>query len=547
MSGGAVRGTGPTWAPILPVLAASLPVLLFGWVALREPLTFDGGMNLQVAQHLFDHGEYARFYDELRLFPHEVQTNGPFIFLAAVVIGLLGESQIGLQLTNLLFVGGAAFVIWRLFRHWPPVATVAPALTLLLLPLVFSVGVGGQGELPALFFLLLGLSLLFDSAVVDEDRLALRMVSLALVAVGLGVTTKTMILGAALGVLGAMVAVARVRALPIRRVLVRLPWIAVPVLSFELFRLVQLGSPRAWWDWWSTATEDIAYQSGVDPRPGGGGLSSPLDRMHVLSQQIGLPAELIVLWVVAVSAAALGLLAYLLLRRRDSSLLTSVAIPTAVLTGVMLTYLAWWLLALPEKKVTQDVLSTRRIYPALLAGNLALLLLLCGCAALLWRHRHSASPTDRLSRRETRAVVPGVIILGLLAAAMVADRLPDRARTLSAVDDTELKQVQDAVEWIDDRPDDSRYYGEGWWSAPVVSLMAERGFRSTTTIEDWCALDPEKDLVVWDRAAQRIVGPGPTRLGGQATASLTADFGTVRFFALGPTEEGCPERALEEG
>lgn len=540
---GSVPGRLPArWssASALPLLAVAIPLVLFGWVALRQPLTFDGGMNLQVARRMATDWEYARYYDELRFFPHEVQTNGPFIFVAALWTLLLGTGQLGLQAANLAFVAGMALVIWRVFRHWPGPAVVAPTLALMMLPLAFSVGIGGQGEIPALFFLLLSLSLLFDALLVEDDGRALVLMSTGFVSIGLGVTTKTVILGGLPAVAGLAVAITLVRSLPVRRSLVRTPLVALPVIAFEIFRMVQLGSPSAWWDWWSEQSEKIAFQSGLDREPATRLVLSPFDRLHILSEQISLPAELIVLWAVAVAAISVGLLVHMLRNRRESFLLKAVAIPAAALSGVMVTYFAWFLLVLPARKVVQPVLGTRRILPALLTGNLALLLLICGCAVMLWRYRRGREADPALSTLARLALTASAAALVLVGTAFAVGSLPDRIRGVVESDDRELTELRAAVDWMGRRPEGTRYYGEGWWSAPVLSLMSDRPFDSTTTIDDWCDLDPERDFVVWDEAAQRIAGPGPTRLGGDATATLVADLGAVRFFSLAPTDQGCP-------
>lgn len=539
MRAAAVGGRRRLPAPTLPLLAVAIPLVFFGWVALNEPLSFDGGMNLQVARRLATHGEYARFYDELRFFPHEVQSNGPFLFVAAIWTGVLGTTQLGLQLANLVFVAAIAFVIWRMFRHWPGPAVVMPTVTLALLPLAFAVGVGGQGEIPALFFLLLCLGLLFDALQVEEDGRALALMSVAFVSVGLGVTTKTMILGGLPSVACAAAAVWTTRSLRARQVLVRVPLVAVPIVAFELFRMLQLGSAGGWWDWWSTQSGKVAFQSGLEGSSAGSkAATSPIDRIHILSEQLGIPAEHIVVWLAAVSVISVGLVLYLHRRRRDVTLARTVAIPSTVLSVAMLTYVAWWVLLLPERKVTQPVLGTRRILPALLAGNLALLLLIGGCVALLWRYRLDP---DGITRRARVGLAVSAALLALVGVSLVVGRVPEKLRGLADADGEELAELQDAVGWMDRRPPGARFYGEGWWSAPVVSVMSDQDLHSTTTIDDWCSIDPDRDFVVWDRAARLIAGNGPTRLEGKATAELVADFGSARFFALTPTEKGCPD------
>src|SRR5262245_27143888 len=110
------------------MLAVLAPVAVFGSVADRQLVHIDGAMNLHVAERLAHHGQYARMYDFvpsggaetapawLRYHPSEVQTNGPFIAVAATAIWFLGTSQLALQLANLVFLAALAAVLWLLLR-----------------------------------------------------------------------------------------------------------------------------------------------------------------------------------------------------------------------------------------------------------------------------------------------------------------------------------------------------------------------------------------------------------------------------------------------
>ena len=68
----------------------ALGAALLAWMVLfaaKAPPSFDGAMNLQVAQSLANGEGYRRSYADRIAFPQEVQTNAPYVVPAAVDIG----------------------------------------------------------------------------------------------------------------------------------------------------------------------------------------------------------------------------------------------------------------------------------------------------------------------------------------------------------------------------------------------------------------------------------------------------------------------------
>lgn len=506
-----------------------IPTAIFTWVALRTPVNFDGAMNLQLAQYLAHNGSYSRFYHVLVEFPPEVKTNGPFIFLAAASIAAVGDNQLGVQLANLLFVAGTAAVVHHLFRHWEWFAVAAPTLTLLLLPQPFLFGLAGLGEIPAIFFLLLGLVLLYDGLLTGDSRRALRLASIAFLAVGLAITTKTFMAGSLPAVAvaaGALIVVTRV---PAWKVLARVPLILVGPLLFELYRLISLGS-SGYGDWWDGEWESVSYQAGIDSSrdqaPPRGFIRTLADRLHIWSERVELPAEFVIVGLVVTGLLVVLLVAGIRRLPRGPELTRTAIVPMLSLGVLVGTYAAWWIFVVPEAKAW-----TRRLYPALVAQNLVLLLLLCTLASIIhaaWGRR------DRLVAVAGASLLSVAVVLGLMA----FHYIPDRVDRIVSTDTASLDSVVEAAEFLRSSPD-SRFFGEGWWSAPVVSLMADRGLYDLE-ITDPCDLDPDRDRVIWDRDAAAIAAPGPFDYSGNLEFTLLHDFGEVQIYAINPTEKGCP-------
>ena len=168
-----------------------LVLLLFISIRIAEqPVSYDGAMNLQVAEHLASGGGYARPYHGIRPFPHEIQTNAPYVLLAALVFALGGVGLFTAQLPNLIYLAFACVVAAAAFRKdslrepWPWLA----ALAVLVTPGLLDWGMNAYGELPALTWWLLGTVVLLGRPV-TAPRIALAGGCL-----GLAMITKTVML-----------------------------------------------------------------------------------------------------------------------------------------------------------------------------------------------------------------------------------------------------------------------------------------------------------------------------------------------------------------
>jgi 4-amino-4-deoxy-L-arabinose transferase-like glycosyltransferase len=538
-----------------PVAAVLLPLALFLYRALHAPLNFDGGMNMQVAQRLAQGEGYSRFYDTVEVFPHEVQTNGPFIYLAAAAIKVFGSNQFAFQLANLLFVAAFAAAVYWMLRDRPVLRVVGPALVLLVAPSVALYALGGLGEIPVSFFLLLTVLALVEGVRTPER--APWWVLGAGLSFGAAVTTKTFATGAlpalALGGLCVLVA-APTRRLRLQVVAAGAAVAVLPIVR-ELHKLAATGGLSEYRAWWDSERSSISKQTGFE---GGARSVGPirrfLDHMHVLSGHVDFPAELllVVLFLPMVWAAAV-----LLWRWRTRGLEATLSDPASALLLVMASlaaaYVLWWMLFVPEAK-----LWIRRIYPGMLAVQLLYLLMLpwlleVGRSALA-RARGTGTgtgdPADEASAAaKGRITLPPALLrwgpaVGLAATVVLvaATALPYTARKLdgntrSLVEvkgqDAWLHANQDAADYIEDHPDD-RFYGDEWWSAPVISVMADTPFHNLGD-SDFCSLDPDRDRLVWDLDAHNIRSPEPwTRDDALAYEEVAAYGGYVTIYSVAP-------------
>jgi hypothetical protein len=542
-SDGTKPGDGPAAAstPLhrvlraLPLVTAlALPLVLFTIRALQSPLNFDGGMNMQVAQRLA-HGEgYTRFYDTLQVFPHEVQTNGPFIYVAAAAIKVFGSNQFAFQSANLAFIVAFAAVIYLMLREHVVLRVLGPSLVLLAAPAVSLYGLGGLGEIPMSFFLFAALLALAE-AVRTPERAPWWVLG-ASVAFGAAVTTKTFATGslAALAAGGVCVLVAA----PTRRLRLQIvaAGAAVAVLPIirELHKLVATGGFSEYRAWWSSERNSISKQTGFEGGRSVGPAQRFLDHMHVLARQLDVSAELLLVVLFLPMVWVAGVLLWRWRTRGLRSTLTDPGSSLLLTLGIFAaSYVGWWMLFVPENK-----LWLRRIYPGMLGVQLLYLFILAWLVPVgreAWTRFRSSeeSGTKVLRWGPALGVAALAVVMAVTALPYTARKANGNTRSLLEGQDAWLEANEHAADFVEDHPD-QRFYGDEWWSAPVISAMADTDFYNLGD-SDFCSLDPDHDRLVWDLDAHNIRSAEPwTRDGALAYEEVAAYGGYVTIYGVGP-------------
>jgi hypothetical protein len=516
----------PRLGALLALAGVLIPLLLFVRLAMNTTVNFDGGMNLQVAQNLAEGDGYARDYEVHEEFPSEVQTGGAFLAVAAGAIRVLGGTQLAYQFASIAFVAIFLVVVsWAVGpNRWARLA--APGLVLLAVPYITVFAVGALGEVPVAALSLAALVLL--ARVVSGGTHPYRDVALAAGAIGVAITIKVIAV-AALPVLVLGIVLARRMRPELSRWRLAAAGLAVVVgqALFELYRLVSLGT-SGFSSYWEDAMPRIGSEAGTTNRGGGGGggiLQNLGDHVEALADSTGLGTSTVVLaaylvvpfavlaWLTVVHRKAIG--SWL----RDRTFVLSVLV--ASYAGV---FLLWWLLATPLEKAW-----LRRAVVALLALNLLYALL----AVHLLRRR---TPRRRAGPVAAAVALGCLALAGGMFAWPVLAREAPRTMNLDGTPLANYERAADAVR-AGTESGEHRYYGQGWWSAPTISLMAdvplENAYKTPV-----CEFDRTRDVLVWDSDAEGF-GKLDDR-GGRLRLVKVANFGgSVWLYSLGPAPGVC--------
>lgn len=439
----------------LDTTLAVLALLLLGLFAnhvLQRPVSFDGAMNLQVAQSLAQGEGYVRHYAGERAFPMEVQTNVPFVVPAALVFRVAGIGFAQSQMVNfvylLLFLGLA---FWLSRRFFGITAAWATVLACLLVPGMHYIGMNGWGEIPAMFWWLAGTYLLLGE--VGPSARPRRMIAAGL-CLGLALATKTVMLiglGTTFAIYGLAWLLEGGRWRPRFTALgLAAAGLLVPLLLIEAWRLASLGGLEGYLEWWRPQFQSILWQTGAMPvHADAAGPVKFVAHFDTLVGLLHLPAAIVASWLFLPLLAS----AVLLPRAQISPHARRVWWAFVLLAGI---YLVWWLQITPDSHT-----RLRRILIGLVAVQLT-----WACLLGFVQSRFAASA--RSAARRT-----GLVLLCIALLVPQAALVWQLARSgLAQTNDPERHyRIFEAVRSL---PADAPLFAKGFLSAPTMALYSAR-------------------------------------------------------------------------
>ncbi|MEM5364807.1 hypothetical protein V4C53_02035 [Paraburkholderia azotifigens] len=458
--------------PIIPALASVAFAAVIGWTlvgfwhyAIIAPPSFDGAMNLRTAASFLRGEGYGFYYD--RFFPFPAQTDGPFILPTALAFWIGGITPFTGQLVNLLYIAAFIVLAVALLRrvHVPLWLALFTTMACVSTPGFVENSMNGYGEVPMLTWFFGGLLVLLSGRggfSVSPARLFWTGFLF-----GTAYLTKVVALvcvGPALLVLFCVIVSQPGR---LWRLFTLGAGLIFPVICWEIFRLVEIGTVRGYLSWWRFQLGQVRAQSGArSNEPGERLLSKGAHHLAMLSDMTGVSVMLLGLAIVV--PIVLGL-ALAFDRQRSPAL----RLALFMLSGVTGLYFLWWIFISPTAMTW-----LRRI----IDGLLLLQCLTAVALAAIWarpagRSELSPSKGGLSSRLMLVAFVPVLIgQLTLIRNGQTFTRPPQVA-------DYQLDtyRLADVVRKL---PADATIFGAGWWQAPAVALFSGRNF---SNFEHWRA------------------------------------------------------------
>lgn len=453
----------PSWRPILLwilVAAALCSASFLAITTLQRAVSFDGGMNLQVAASLAKGDGYRRLYGDRPLFPQEIETKLPYILPAAIIYRLFGVGIVSSQVTGVLYFGSLLVAVYFIVRrsvagspHWAWLAVLLCTLT----PALEKFGFHGYGEVAALSWFLWGCYVLFGP---ETERPRAGRLLLAGFLLGLSVATKVVL---AIGVAAAILTflISRVRPRPVRfgvllrdSLLLGLGILAAQ-LPQEIMHFAAAKSSAEFVEWWAYQFSAITSQAGIQNRPvqQTGMLEKSFFHLGILARGLGIEK-----WQLALaflSGAGLTGWAFARVRNRVAfRFLTVIGLAAAI-------HLTWWLLIAPtEKAWPRRALNGLLLFQVLLVLALGIL----------------AAQKQRWDRRRFRGwIAAAVIVFGLHFEWEFAREFIRAGRR--QLHPTRAKnELLAMVKWLKNLSPEAVVFGEGWYAVPQLGLYSGRAF-----------------------------------------------------------------------
>jgi hypothetical protein len=453
--------------------------------ALVAPPSFDGAMNLNVAKSLADGKGYGSYYNEFKLFPKEVQTNLPFILPAAIAYAIGGVGIFTSQAANLIYLMFFSWCLYAVLRKLEdiPIAILTVFLVLQV-PGIQEFGMSGYGEIPALSFLMLGLLMLNLSL---EKSPALYAFWGGIV-LGFSYLTKTVALLWIAPTMALFALLALMRKKNRISVLSLGAGFIVPVLGWELYRLLSLGDIRAYAVWWFDQLVEIFSQSGVhgNLKDTPGLLSKGLTHIRILAGETGTPLIFLpAMWIAPLPFIIMDLIESWR-KGKDSRFFLFGA-----LSGIALLYAIWWIFITPTEQAW-----LRRILNGLVLQEIVAVLIISISMRTAWKifaQRNESIKPAADSKRYSVLLIAAIFLIGMTPVfffirGQVVFHSPPSSETYA--EELEVFKIVRAL------PEQARIFGFGWWQAPVVALISGRNIDNLEKwrMDDLLAL-PEKYIV----------------------------------------------------
>jgi len=444
---------------VILVVAAVVSALLGGTQIAHNSLSFDGGLNAQMARTFAEHGRYATYYGGYREFDLVVTTGPTVILPTSLAFKLCGVTTLTAQFTNLMYFI-ALFILASQFtyRHAGLAGAVLSLVLLVATPGLLDKGLRLYGEVPALVFLLAGL-LALDRISTDARA---TWAAAAGGCFGLALLTKFSML-IPLAALAPALLFDRVtsRKVGLRALASLAAGFAVPLALFEWAKLVVL-TPPTYYRWWLAFTGRAIGQGLPSSMPDtAGGLPKLLRHLSILAEHTNTPVWPLVI-VLVVPPVALLVVRRMAYRGSRSTMPCSIWI----LAGGACVQILWWLALTPTSRAW-----LRRIFVGLVLQEILI------AVVLVWTVQRTVRaqqrPAGPLWRRLPQVI--GAVLAAALAAGttVYASRnLPESWPTTDQK--AERRHEESMARFMASLPDRAEFFAKGWWRAPVLGALSGR-------------------------------------------------------------------------
>jgi hypothetical protein len=463
---------------ILSLLVLCFIVVKSLAVSFTDVFSFDGAMNAQVARNLNRGLGYATSYPIHILFDGKIQTGPTVLLPVALFFKLFGESFFSGLLVNAIYLFLTATGILFLLRKCLKLAyiyTFFALFSFILTPSLFSYGFGLYGEIPALSFLILS-TIFFSRFYRSHSYSSVFFSGLAL---GLSVLTKTVMLLTIPSILlvfltNSLGEVNNVGCLKkkvvgwlqilLKPLFIFMGGFLIPLVSFEIYKVNLMGVSE-YLSWWKGQVIEILGQAGVTGKytDSLGIYDKFLTHLKLFHSYTGIPPLILILLLSFISIGFISLLyGYKgrIIISQDPS--PDVIASALIIYLVTFLYFIWWLLITPTQKAW---------YRRILNGSILLEIGVIITVALLTKTTLQSKLRPRKNAIVMILHLPSLILITHFLLYGSYNNL-----AINFANTPEKVSIHKIASLIRSLPENSKFYGVGWWQAPAISFAADKNF-----------------------------------------------------------------------
>jgi hypothetical protein len=423
--------------------------------------SFDGAINLQVPETLIRYGRYATSYNSIIDFDHSIQSGFPLLLPIYFMFLIFGKSTFTAQLVSSTYLILAAVVIYHLTAiNTNRVFALICMVLFMLTPSLLEYGHHIYGEIPALFYLLSSLVILYRLEK-NPDGTGIFLPFLAGFLYGLSYLTKTVMLIAAPSIiLFCMIDLLFIHKLKMKHYILMLIGFILPIVAFECYKLIQLGAD-AYSEWWKKQSSSIMTHVGVMEKYED--TANLYVKMLVHTKKfcrffrMNIAVMLCFLCIPHL-IFTVNFLYHFIIKRRDQ-----VKLALAIVYGTACTYMVWWICMTPTARAWP-----RRIIDGYILQEIAFVISLY----FLWKFLSTTNYKVQFSKKIIGGVVFTVLLLVILYQGVVNIKHVGFLFKPSQ-EKLDAERIAKTIELL---PEKAKIFGFGWWQAPILSFLSNRMF-----------------------------------------------------------------------
>lgn len=401
--------------------------------------SFDGAMNLQVPMQLIRSGKYMTTYNGGVVFDPKIQTRLPVlgpIYLLWKIFGI--SSEIAL-LVNAIYICLLIIITWKILEKLSvnKVIRYGCAVSILFIPKFNEYSMGIYGEIPTLFFVLSSIYALMISEEKNNNRI-FYILSGGLYS--LAILCKTVALIAIPSFFVIMLIRYISKKLSIKNIVYWISSVITPLCFFEVYKISQLGFSKYINDL-GIEFDAILKQAGV--RSGYSDTNNIFEKVWI---HITLFCDYfhfqnnLVLIILLTFVFAIWLVT---VRKNKKTGYFNIAFL------LMFSYFGWWIVITPTEKAW-----ARRV----IIGVILLCITLAYIIQILY------------NKFQSKIYMIEVIAVAIICIIYVNKSILD-IRNIDTEYKKEVISISNSIREIS-LNEDAKFYGIGWWQAPVLSFFS---------------------------------------------------------------------------